>query len=81
VFENLAGAKKIWRQVNPSHFTKFRKIRRNLEKFSRNVFDERKEHDFFKTRKSAEFVELSAESVDNSVMNSEFDRTRLNNFK
>jgi hypothetical protein len=38
---------KIRRQVNPSHFTKFGKIRRNSEKFDRNAFDERKEQEFF----------------------------------
>jgi hypothetical protein len=34
---------KIWRQANPSHFTKFGKIRQNSGKFDQNTFDERKE--------------------------------------
>jgi hypothetical protein len=34
---------KIRRQANPSHFTKFEKIRWNSGKFDRNAFDGRKE--------------------------------------
>jgi hypothetical protein len=55
---------KIRRQSNPSHFTKFGKIRRNLGKFDRNAFDERKEQEFLKTRKSAEFAELANNSAE-----------------
>jgi hypothetical protein len=42
---------KIQRQANPSHFTKFGKIWRNLGKFDRNAFDERKEQEFFENTK------------------------------
>jgi uncharacterized C2H2 Zn-finger protein len=42
---------KIRRQVNSSHFTKFRKIQRNLKKFDRNAFDEQKEQGFFENTK------------------------------
>jgi hypothetical protein len=62
VFENLVGTKKI-QEANPLHFIKFKKIQRNSEKFDRNAFDERKEHDFFKTRKSAELADNSAEHI------------------
>jgi flagellar biosynthesis chaperone FliJ len=43
--------KKIERQVNPLHFTKFEKIQRNSEKIDQNAFDERKEPEFFENTK------------------------------
>jgi hypothetical protein len=50
VFEDSMGTKKS-EVSDPSHFTKFEKIRRNSKKIDRNAFDKRKEQDFFENTK------------------------------
>jgi hypothetical protein len=57
---------------------KFGKIRRNSGKFDRNAFDERKEQEFFENTKIGQII---GGMNNRFVMNSEFDRTRLNKFK
>jgi hypothetical protein len=51
VFENLVETKKLEANESVAFYKIQKKNQRNLEKFSRNAFDERKEQEFFENMK------------------------------